>query len=110
MHRILALAILVLACTGCTSAVVAAREGVNRPNKVFNKALAFDQQCIALPFVVLNSGPNAGSIGEDPRIGLAILGSAFVYGVIDIPFTYSAYSLYRVQDFAREKYQDLKSW
>lgn len=91
---------LAVASCGCTTVAVAVSGEQPTAEHVFERAIQVDMVCITAPWSLMPEGLPVYSPGYSPDYGLFLLyGMAAVvaYGVVDLPFTYTAYSLYRVE-------------
>ena len=94
--RSLAPLVLAGASCGCTAVTVAITEEQPTVERVFERAIQLDLACITAPWQLVTEGPPV--YGTDAALFL-LYGSAAVaaYGIVDLPFTYAAYSLHRVE-------------
>ena len=84
------------ASCGCTTVAVAITEEHSTAERMFERAIQVDLACITAPWLLVAEGPPV----YDTDAALFLLyGSAVVaaYGLVDLPFTYAAYSLHRAQ-------------
>ncbi|MGQ0587495.1 MAG: hypothetical protein ACT4PK_09885 [Gammaproteobacteria bacterium] len=89
-----AVLLLAWAGSGCTAAVVAVTQEQWSADRVFSRAIEVDLACIAAPWWLITEGP-AVYTAEEALVVLYGSGIVAAYGIVDLPFTYAAYSFHR---------------
>ena len=91
----LASLVLAWACSGCTTVAVAISGEQPTAELVFQKAIQVDLKCISAPWWMVTEIPFDG---RGPAMVLLYSSAAVMaYGIVDLPFTYAAYSFHRAQ-------------
>lgn len=105
MCRLPLVCLLVLCCSACTSTFLVAKDSGQRTSYHLRQAVKVDLQCMALPWAVITeTSPDSPS---DALLSLSLAAGASAYGLIDLPFSYSAYGLHQAHNFARDAYDNL---